>query len=63
LGILLQINLNFLNDTPSLDKISKAVLLTPSFAILMLNFLASFGDILRLFKVLLNSLILFTFLV
>jgi len=57
---LFQIDLNLLNVTPSLDKISKADLLTPSFAILILNFSASFGDILRLFKLLLNSLILLT---
>mgnify|MGYP003303212560 CR=1 FL=1 len=37
-GILFQIDLSFLKVTPSLDRISKADLLTPSFAILILNF-------------------------
>ena len=63
LGILLQIDLNVLKFTPSLERTSKAVLLTPSLAILMLCFSATFGDIFKLFKLLFNSLILLTFFV
>ena len=48
-------NNNLSKETPSLDSISNAVLFMPSFAILMLCLSASFGDILRLFKLLLNS--------
>ena len=58
-----QIFLNFEKVTPLRDKITSADLLTPSFAILIPNFCASFGEILSVFKILPNSLILFTFLV